>query len=136
MRGMIETEWAAFETKSLPDLVERRKEAESDSDSDSDCYKYCTQAEPNINSIPRNINMIKVETVNEQDDSDTGSLPGLQERIREETDSESDSDDEKHEDSDACSLPGLQDRNREDSDSDDSTSECDKVRRTQYNTTQ
>ena len=50
MRGMIETEWAAFETKPLPDLVGRRKEAESDSDSDSDsdCYKYCITAEPKI----------------------------------------------------------------------------------------
>ena len=36
MRGIIETEWTGFETKSLPDLVERRKEAKSDSDSDSD----------------------------------------------------------------------------------------------------
>ena len=75
MRGMIETEWADFEPMSLPDLEERRKEAKSDSDSDSDCYKYCTPADPTIIPIPRNINIIKVETVNEQNDSDAGPLP-------------------------------------------------------------
>ena len=75
---MIGSEWAAFETASLPDLVDRRKEAESGSDSDrySDCYKSCTPTEQ-IVSIPETINLIKVETVNEQDDSDANSLPGL-----------------------------------------------------------
>ena len=115
--------------KSVPNLVDRILEEESDSDSDdSDYHKYCTPTESK--QIPAIINLLNVETVNEQDDSDAGSLPNL--RLREEPDSDSSSDD----DSDVHSLPGLQDRNRVDSDSDDSDNEDNTRRRTKYAVTQ
>ena len=94
-KGIIETEWKRSETKSLPDIEERRRDDENDSDNDIGIEDHWEEVEEQSSPIPNTIKCVELETVNEHaDDSDAGSLSGLRERMREDSDSESDSDTE------------------------------------------